>query len=48
MVVCGGRDESECLTWRLLYKRDESSVKGSKKGNGCSVLNNALIFKERN
>ncbi len=39
--------KGECLVWRLLHKRDESSVKGSKKGNGCIVLNYALIFKER-
>ncbi len=39
--------KNEYLVWRLLHKRDESSVKGSEKINGCIVLNYAMIFKER-
>jgi hypothetical protein len=46
IVYMVGRAENVSKLWRLLYQRDESSVKGSEKGNGCIVLNDALIFQQ--
>jgi hypothetical protein len=40
--------KSEYLVWTLLHMRDDNSVKGAEKGDGCIVLNYALILKEQN
>ncbi len=40
--------KSEYLVWTLLHMRDDNSVEGGEKRDGCIVLNYALIFKERN
>jgi hypothetical protein len=48
MQVCGRESEREAGREMSLYIGDNGRVESGEKENGCFILYNALIFKQRN
>jgi hypothetical protein len=48
MQVCGRESEREAGREISLYIGDNGRVESGEKENGCFILYNALIFKQRN